>query len=134
MAKAITAVLAAGAALGLAPAAQAENWYAFYMVPAGVAYVDKDSIIYRPGHVSAKIQSTFPEPQHLLKSGQVITYIRTVDTLDIDCKAKVYRFLGRDLFDETGTAQTSVNESDDPIRIQDKTPQGVLAKAYSPKN
>ncbi|MEI9890307.1 MAG: hypothetical protein WDN45_06470 [Caulobacteraceae bacterium] len=54
------ALLAAGATLGLTTAAQAENWYAFYMVPMGVAYVDKDSIIYRPGHVSAKVQSTFP--------------------------------------------------------------------------
>ena len=134
MAKAIIAVLSAGAALGLVTAAQAENWYAFYMVPQGVAYVDKDSIIYRPGHVSAKIQSTFPDPQHLLKAGQVITYNKAVDTLDIDCKAKVYRFLGRDLYDETGKAQTSVNESDDPIRIKDETPQAVLAKAFCPKN
>ena len=134
MVKAITVVLTAGAALGLGTMAQAENWYAFYMVPAGVAYVDKDSIIYRPGHVSAKIQSTFPEPQHLLRAGQIITYNKTVDTLDIDCKAKVYRFLGRDLFDDTGKAQTSVNESDEPYRIQDKSPQGVLAKAFCPKN
>lgn len=134
MAKAIIAVLAAGAALGLATAAQAENWYAFYMAPQGVAYVDKDSIIYRPGHVSAKIQSTFPDPQHLLKAGQVITYNKTVDTLDIDCKAKVYRFLGRDLYDDAGKAQTSVDQSGDPVRIQDKSPQGVLAKAFCPKN
>ena len=133
MAKAIWAVLAACATLGLAAAAQAEDWYAFYMVPQGVAFVDKDSLIYRPGHISARIQSTFPEPQHLLRFGQVITYKKSIDVIDIDCKAQVYRFLGRDLFDDQGQEQMAINDADDPKRIGDHTPQQVLAKAFCKK-
>ncbi len=119
------ALLAAGATLGLTTAAQAENWYAFYMVPMGVAYVDKDSIIYRPGHVSAKVQSTFPEPQHLARNGQVLTYSKSVDTIDIDCKALVYRNVARDLYTDAGQQQASVSEADDPRIIIARSPQDV---------
>lgn len=134
LAKAITALGAAGAVLALATAAQAENWYNFYMVPQGVAFVDMDSIIRRPGHVSAKIQSTFPEPQHLQKNGQILTYTKSIDMIDVDCRARVYRFLNRDLMNDAGQHQTSVNEADNPVMIQDNTPQAVLAKAFCPKD
>lgn len=127
------ALLAACAGLCVATAAQAENWYAYYMVPQGVSYVDKDSIIRRPGHVSAKVQSTFPRPQRLEKNGRFYIYTKTVDTIDIDCSALVYRYLERALFNEAGQQQTSVNEADNPQMIVDRTPQDVLAKGFCPK-
>jgi hypothetical protein len=135
LAKVSTALGAAGAALGLAFAtgAQAENWYNFYMVPAGVAFVDKDSLIYRPGHISARVQSTFPGPQRLQKNGQILTYTKSVDTIDIDCKARVYRFLNRNLFNDAGQAQTSISDPDNVMLIQDGTPQDVLAKGFCAK-
>ncbi len=126
-------VLAVGAAL-VATGARAENWFAFYVVPAGVAYVDTDSIIRRPGHISAKIQSTFPEPQRLQKGGKVLVYTKSVDDIEIDCKARVYRFLYRDLFDDTGRQQTTVSNPDEVMMVQDRTPQDRLAAAYCPKN
>lgn len=131
--KAVWALAGCGAALALGGAAQAENWYNFYMVPQGVAYVDMDSIIRRPGHVTAKVQSTFPDPQRLAKDGQIITYVKSVDTVDIDCKAGVYRFLNRELMDSASKPLTTVNEADNPVLIRDHTPQDVLAKAFCPK-
>jgi hypothetical protein len=133
LAKAIMILAAAGAALGLATAAQAENWYNFYMVPQGTAFVDMDSIIRRPGHVSAKVQSTFPETQHLQKAGQILTYTKSLDLIDIDCKASVYRFLQRTLMNAAGEYQTTISDPDNPSLIQDHTPQAVLAKAFCPK-
>ena len=47
MSKTLAAVAAAGAALATAGGAVAENWYAFYIVPSGIAYVDKDSLVFR---------------------------------------------------------------------------------------
>lgn len=126
--------LGVGAALMLATAARAENWYNFYMAPQGVSFVDMDSIIRRPGHVSARVQSTFPEPQRLAKNGQIIIYTKSVDMIDVDCKARVYRFLNRDLMNEAGQQLTSVNDADNPILIQDRTLQDVLAKAFCPKS
>ena len=143
MAKAITApggarpafalTLALAVTLTVVTGAEAENWYNFYMVRQGVAFVDMDSIIRRPGHVSARIQSTFPEPQHLQKNGQILTYTKSIDMIDIDCKARVYRFLNRDLMNDAGQTQTSVNEADNPMLVQNNTPQAVLAKAFCPK-
>jgi hypothetical protein len=133
LARAIRVLAAAGAVLGLATAAQAENWYNFYMVPQGVAFVDMDSIIRRPGHITARIQSTFPEPQHLAKGGQIITYTKSLDMIDIDCRAGVYRFLQRNLMNDAGQEETSVNEAENPVLIQARTPQDVLAKAFCPK-
>jgi len=133
-ARAIMASAAAVAALGLATAARAENWYNFYMVPQGVAFVDMDSIIRRPGQISAKIQSTFPEPQHLQKNGQILTYTKSIDTIQIDCKARVYRFMSRDLMDNAGKEQTSISDPDNVMLIRDKTPQDILAKAFCPKS
>ena len=130
----LAVMLLAGAAWACATAALAEDWYAFYMVPSGVAYVDKDSVIHRPGHVSAKVQSSFPEPQRLQKDGRVLTYDKAVDTIDIDCRARVYRFLTRDLYNAAGQKQTSISEADDARLIQARTPEDVLAKAYCPKD
>ena len=133
MNKTLAAVLAAGATLAAAGGAVAENWYAFYVVPSGVAYVDKDSLVFRPGHVSARIQSTFPTPQRLVRSGQVFTYNKSRDMVDVDCEAQVYRFVSRDLFSDAGLEQLSINDADNPVMIQDNTPQAALAKAFCPK-
>jgi hypothetical protein len=126
--------LAAGVAFGLATAAQAENWYAFYIMPLGTTYVDKDSIIHRPGHVSAKLQSTFPAPQYLQKNGRLFVYTKSLDLLDIDCKARVYRYLSRDLLNDGGQPQTSIVETDNPQLIVDRSAQDVLAKGFCPKD
>jgi hypothetical protein len=125
-----------GAALAtaLATGVRAENWYNFYMVPQGVAFVDMDSIIRRPGHITARVQSTFPEPQRLAKDGQVITYTKSVDMIDVDCRARVYRYLNRDLMNDAGQQLTSVNDADNPILIRDHTAEDVLAKAFCPKS
>lgn len=120
-------------ALCLAGAAHAENWFAFYMIPQGVAYVDKDSIIFRPGHVSARVQSTYPRPQQLQKGGQIITFSKSVDTLDIDCKADVYRFVSRTVFNDAGQEQVTVSEEGDVFPILERSQQDVLEKAYCPK-
>ena len=53
--------------------------------------------------------------------------------VDIDCQAQVYRFLSRDLYNDSGLEQLSINDADDVLRIMEKTPQAVLAKAYCPK-
>jgi hypothetical protein len=127
-------LVAGGVALAAATSGQAENWFAFYIVPSGVAYVDKDSIILRPGHVSAKVQSTFPAPQRLQKEGRTIVYTKAIDDIDIDCKARVYRFLYRDLYDDSGRQQTTISDPDNVMLIQDRTPQDRLAIAYCPKN
>ena len=134
MNKTLAAILAAGAALAVAGGAIAENWYAFYVVPSGVAYVDKDSLVFRPGHVTARIQSTFPEPQRVMRFGQMFTYTKSKDMVDIDCLAQVYRFLSRDLYSDAGLEQLSINDSDNVLMIADRTPQAVLAKAYCPKS
>ena len=127
-------MLAGGcAALGLATAAQAENWYAYYMMPLGVAYVDKDSIIHRPGHLSAKIQSVFPEPQRLARNGEVFVYTKSIDLIDIDCKVLVYRYLARNLLNDSGQEQTSISDPDNVQMIVDRSPQDVLAKGFCPK-
>jgi hypothetical protein len=133
LAKAIWVWAAAGASLALTTAARAETWYNFYMVPQGVAFVDMDSIIRRPGHITARVQSTFPQPQRLAKNGQIIVYTKSVDMMDVDCRARVYRYLNRDLMNDAGQQLTSVNDADNPILIQDHTPQDVLAKAFCPK-
>jgi hypothetical protein len=130
--KTLAAVLAAGAALATAGGAVAENWYAFYIVPSGLTYVDKDSLVFRPGHVTARIQSNFPGPQRLLKYGQVFTYTKSKDMVDIDCEAQVFRYLSRDLYSDAGLEQLSINEADDVLRIANHTPQAALAKAYCP--
>jgi len=134
LSKAKIAALAAGLAVLTGPgAALAENWYAFYIVPSGVSYVDKDSVVLRPGHVSARVESTFPEPQQLQRNGKIVVYTKSKDLMDIDCAARVYRFVSRDLYTEEGVMQASVNEANNPILIREDTPPAVLAKAYCPQ-
>jgi hypothetical protein len=123
--------MAAGLAALMGPgAALAENWYAFYIVPSGVTLVDKDSVVLRPGHVSARIESTFPQPQQLQRGGQMLIYSKSKDLMDIDCEARVYRFVARDLYTDDGLMQASINEADNPILIREGTPPAALAKAY----
>ena len=128
------AALAAGLAVLAGPGAVlAENWYAFYIVPSGVSYVDKDSVVLRPGHVAARVESTLPGPQQLQQNGKLFVYTKSKDLMDIDCAARVYRFLSRDLYTNDGVMQTSVNEADNPILIQEGTPPAVLATTYCPQ-
>ena len=63
----------------------------------------------------------------------MFTYTKSKDMVDIDCQAQVYRFLSRDLYNDSGLEQLSINDADDVLRIMEKTPQAVLAKAYCPK-
>ena len=123
---------AALAIAALAGPAFAENWYPYFMVPSGVAYVDKDSIIFRDGHVTARTESTFPKPQSLQRDGKIFVFTKAKDLVDIDCVANVYRYVGRDLYNDSGIQQLSINASDDPMRIGDNTPEDVLAKALCP--
>jgi hypothetical protein len=129
----ITAISAAGLTLAGVSAAHAENWYAFYMTPQGAAYVDKDSVIFRPGHVSARVQSTFPQPVGVDKGDHMLVYTHVLDTIDIDCKAGVYRFVARDLYNDAGDPHMTISQPDNPALIQDRSIQDVLAKAYCPK-
>lgn len=134
MSKANIAAMAAGFAVLTGPgAALAENWYAFYIVPSGVTYVDKDSVVLRPGHVAARVESTYPAPQQLQKNGKVFVYTKSKDLMDIDCAASVYRFLARDLYTDSGLMQTSVSDADNPLLIRDDTAPAVLAKTYCPQ-
>ena len=131
--RAIGGIIAAGVLSCAATGVQAEDWYAFYMKPQGVAYVDKDSIIRRPGQVSAKVQSSFPQPERLVKAGQVFIYSKAIEMIDVDCKARVYRYLERDLMNDAGQEQTTVSDPDHVLPIVDGTPQDVLAKAFCPR-
>ena len=134
MSKANIAAVTAGLMALTGPSvALAENWYAFYIVPSGTSFVDKDSVILRPGHVSARVESTFPGPQQLQQNGQILVYSKSKDLMDIDCAARVYRFLARDLYTNDGVMQTSINEANNPILIQEGTPPAVLATAYCPQ-
>jgi hypothetical protein len=127
------AAAAAGLAVLAGPgAALAENWFAFYIVPSGVSYVDKDSVVLRPGHVAARVESTFPGLQQLQQHGKVLLYSKSKDLMDIDCAARVYRFLARDLYTDAGVMQASISEADNPMLIRDDTPPAVLAKTYCP--
>jgi hypothetical protein len=131
LSKAKIAAVAAGLlALAGPGAALAENWYAFYIMPSGVTLVDKDSVVLRPGHVSARIESTFPQAQQLQRGGKVMIYTKSKDLLDIDCAARVYRFVARDLYTNEGLMQASITEANNPILIQEDTPPAALAKAY----
>ena len=131
MPKTITCLLA-GAAIATfaAGGASAENWYPFYTRPGGASYLDKDSVILRPGHVSVRMESSYPDPQRLLRKGKVFVYKQAKDLLDIDCKANVYRLIARDLYSEEGVMQISINEADDPLMILADSPQAALAAAY----
>lgn len=126
----ITALAAGACVLGVAGAACAENWVAFYIIPAGVVFLDQDSVTRRPGFVSARLESTFPEPQNLKRNGQIFTYVKTIDRVELDCKARVYRNVTRDLYTDTGLMQLSLHDEDDLVPVVTKSAQGALVKAF----
>jgi hypothetical protein len=133
MAKAMTAALLIGAvALAAAGGAWAENWIPFFVIPAGTVLIDHDSVSRRLGHVSARLESTFPQAQQIRHDGRVFTYIKAIDSVDLDCHARVYINITRDLFSGDGLMQLSLNEQDNPIRVLENSPQAALIKAFCP--
>jgi hypothetical protein len=131
MTKAMMAAFVIGAAaLTAAGGAAAENWVPFYVIPAGTVLMDRDSVSRRPGHVAARLESTFPKPQQIRHDGRVFTYIKTIDSVDVDCHARVYFNITRDLFTDSGLMQLSLNEQDDPIRVLPDSAQAALIKAF----
>jgi len=124
------AAIAFAVAIAAAGAARAESWVVFLVAPQGVIYIDHDSISKRAGHVSARLESTFPKPQALKRDGRIILYIKTIDQVDVDCAARVYRNISRDLYTDTGLMQLSLNQQADPLQVTDNSPQDGLIKAY----
>jgi hypothetical protein len=126
---AVAAVLTLVLALMAPSAALAENWVNFLILPEGVIYVDHDSIDRREGHVSARLESTFPTQQRINSGGRIFTYLRVVDRVDVDCKARVYRNVSRDLYSDVGVEVLSLYE-DNPQPVTEQSPQEAMIKAY----
>jgi hypothetical protein len=131
MTKAMTAALAIGAAaLAAAGGAAAENWIPFYVIPAGAVLLDHDSVSRRLGHVSARLESTFPHSQQIRNSGKVFTYVKAIDSVDVDCHARVYINVTRNLYSSDGLMQLSLNEQDNPIMVVPNSAQAALITAF----
>ena len=118
------------AALAAPSAALAENWFPFFIVPAGVVYLDRDSIIRRQGHVVARTEATYPSPQQIKRFGRTYVYVKAVNLLDLDCSRLVFMYEGRDLFTADGVMTVSINEADNPIPITPKSAESALVAAY----
>ena len=116
--------------MALTGPALAERWTPFFAIPGGAIYLDKDSVQRRSGQVSARLESTFPQPQALDRGGRMIIFVKMVESVSIDCKANVYKNVSRDLYDGNGARQISINEQDDPVLINPGTPQAALVKAF----
>ena len=131
MTKARTAAFVIGAAaLAAAGGAWAENWVPFFVIPAGTVLIDRDSVSRRPGHLSARLESTFPQPQQIRNGGKVFTYIKAIDSVDVDCSARVYMNVTRNLYSGDGLMQLSLNEQDNPIMVLPGTAQAALITAF----
>ena len=131
MTKAMTAAMVIGAAaLAAAGGASAESWIPFFVVPAGTVLLDHDSVSRRPGHVSARLESTFPQPQQIRRNGQIFTYVKAIDSVDVDCSARVYMNITRNLYTDSGLMQLSLNEQDNPILVLPGTAQAALITAF----
>jgi hypothetical protein len=128
--KTTTVLAVAAAALAAAGGADAESWLPFFVIPSGVILIDHDSIVRRPGQVSARLESTFPRPQRISRNGRVFDYIKTIDQVEVDCKAEVYKNVSRDLYSSDGQEAVSINEADNPMVIQPHTAQAALVTAY----
>lgn len=124
------ALAVAAAAMAAAGGASAESWLPFFVIPSGVIMIDHDSIDRRTGHVSARLESTFPRPQRISRNGRVFDYVKTIDRVDVDCKAEVYKNVSRDLYSSDGQQAMSINEADNPVVILPHTPQAALVTAY----
>jgi hypothetical protein len=118
------------AALAAPSAALAENWFPFFMIPAGVVYLDKDSVVRRNGHVIARTEATYPEPQQLKRAGRTYAYVKAINLIDLDCSRLVYMYEGRDLYSSLGVLIVSINEGDNPIPVVAKTVESALSAAY----
>jgi hypothetical protein len=131
MTKAMTAALVIGAAtLAAAGGAAAENWMPFFVIRAGTVLIDHDSVSRRLGHVSARLESTFPQPQKIRHDGRVFSYVKTIDSVDVDCHAQVYINITRNLYSDDGLMQLSLNEQDNPIMVLPDTAQAALITAF----
>lgn len=131
--KTTTALAVAATALTAAGSASAESWFPFFVVPSGVVMIDRDSIVRRMGHVSARLESTFPQPQRISRSGRIFSYTKTIDQVDIDCGAEVYKNVSRDLYSSDGVQAVSINDADNPIVVRPKSVQAALVTAYCRK-
>jgi hypothetical protein len=131
MIKAMTAALVIGAAaLAAAGGASAENWISFFVIPAGTVLLDHDSVSRRLGHVSARLESTFPQPQQIRNHGKIFTYVKAIDSVDVDCSARVYMNITRNLYGGDGLMALSLNEQDNPVMVLPGTAQAALITAF----
>ncbi len=122
--------LATAAALAAAGSACAENWQTFFVIPAGNVLLDRDSLQKTSGHVLARLESTFPQPQGLSRNGAIFSYVKTIDRVDVDCRARIYINISRDLYSDDGQRALSLNEQNSPIPITEGTVQMALLKAF----
>jgi hypothetical protein len=93
-------------------------------------FLDRDSLQKTPGHVLVRLESTFPGPQALNRGGVIFNYVKTIDRVDVDCRARVYTNVSRDLYGDDGLRQISLNEQDSPIVVVEGTVQAALIKAF----
>ena len=121
------------AGLAAPSAALAENWFPFFIIPAGVVYLDRDSIIRRFDHVVARTEATYPNPQQIKRFGRVYTYVKAVNLIDLDCPRLVFMYESRDLYDSNGVMTVSINQADEPIPVTPKTAEAALVAGYCPK-
>ena len=121
------------AGLAAPSAALAENWFPFFIIPAGVVYLDRDSIIRRFGHVIARTEATYPNPQQIKRGGRTYVYIKAVNLIDLDCSRLVYMYESRDLYDGNGVMAVSINAADEPIPVTPKTAESALVTGFCPK-
>jgi hypothetical protein len=128
--KTTTAIAAAAAILAPAGSASAENWAPFFVIPSGVVMIDRDSIERTGGHVSVRLESTSPGPQRISRNGRIFDYLKTIDRVDIDCKAEVYKNISRDLFSGDGLEALSINEADNPLMVRPNSVQAAVVKAF----
>ena len=127
--KNILAAMIGGGLMLTATAATAENWQPFFIIPNGVIMLDRDSVTRTRGHVSARLESTYPQPQRINRNGRIYTYEKAVDRVDIDCAAQVYKNVSRDLYGD-GVQALSLNEADNPMVVTPNTPQAAVSTAF----
>jgi hypothetical protein len=92
--------------------------------------IDHDSVSHRLGHISARLESNFPQPQQIRNNGKVFIYTKTIDSVDVDCKARVYMKVTRNLYSSDGLMQLSLNEQDNAIMVLPNTAPAALITAF----
>ena len=130
---ALVSMICAGAALAAGGDARAEDWRPFFVVPGGVIMLDHDSVSLGGGRVTARLESTFPKPQGLSRNGRIYAYVKTIDRVEVDCAAAVYRNISRDLYGKDGLEALSINEADNPQMVAKGSAQAAMITAYCRK-